>query len=117
MSGASRSSFGAEFDLLLLTGRSITLGSIGHSRSLKQGEAYRHFEGRGRFGKVAILYSSNTANPQQDHRQAAAYKGAGAVTKCAPRCPSPCRSAGGPRCLTNVLTRFLALQLRFPLKT
>ncbi len=79
--GASRSSSGAGLDLLLLTGRGITLGSISvgsrtdfeaMNRALAMHRlhpvidrtfpfaeakaAYRHFEGRGHFGKVVITH-------------------------------------------------------------
>jgi alcohol dehydrogenase len=80
--GASLSSSGTGLDPLLLTGRGITLGSISVGsrtdfESMNRGiemhrlrpvidrtfpfggarEAYRHFEGRGHFGKVVIKHS------------------------------------------------------------
>ena len=80
--GASLSSSGTGLDPLLLTGRGITFGSISvGSRSdfeamnraiemhrlrpvidrtfpfAEAKEAYRHFEGRGHFGKVVIKHS------------------------------------------------------------
>ena len=79
--GASLSRSGARFDPLLLTGRGITLGSISVGsrtdfeamnrasamhrlhpvidrtfRFAEAKEAYRHFEGRGHFGKVVITH-------------------------------------------------------------
>ena len=79
--GGSLSSSGAGLDPLLLTGRGITLGSISvgsradfetMNRALpmhrlhpvidrifpfaEAKEAYRHFEGRGHFGKVVITH-------------------------------------------------------------
>jgi NADPH:quinone reductase-like Zn-dependent oxidoreductase len=80
--GASLSSSGTGLDPLLLTGRGITVGSIsvgsrtdfeGMNRAIEMHrlhpvvdrafpfaeakEAYRHFEGRGHFGKVVIRHS------------------------------------------------------------
>ena len=80
--GASLSRSGTGLDPLLLTGRGITLGSISvGSRTdfeamnrpiamhrlhpvidrtfpfAQAREAYRHFEGRGHFGKVVITHS------------------------------------------------------------
>jgi len=79
--GGSLSPSGTGLDLLLLTGRGITLGSISvgsrtDSKSMNRAialhrlhpvidrtfpfaeakEAYRHFEGRGHFGKVVITH-------------------------------------------------------------
>ena len=79
--GASLSPAGTMLDLLLLTGRGITLGSISvgsrtdfetMNRAIamhrlrpvidrtfpfaEAKEAYRHFDGRGHFGKVVITH-------------------------------------------------------------
>ena len=79
--GASLSKSGAGLDPLLLTGRGITLGAISVGsrvdfeamngaiamhrlravidrafRFAEAKEAYRHFEGRGHFGKVVITH-------------------------------------------------------------